>query len=96
MRRTFSVACDQKGELPMTPPETPRRSFLKGVTAFAGTSVLAVDRLAGKGGAAPGLLVAYVGTFSSPLGDVPDTQVIYLPGTARASTSFTWTARAAT
>jgi 6-phosphogluconolactonase (cycloisomerase 2 family) len=67
----------------MTPPVSTRRSFLRSSAAAAGTAALA-------GGPAPaqpkeggGPLVAYVGTFSSPLKDVLPTQVDLPPGNGR-------------
>ncbi len=58
--------------------DTSRRSFL-GAAAAAGTAGL----LRAQPGGAAGPLVAYVGTFSSPLGDVPPTQVDLPPGNGR-------------
>src|SRR5690349_12272849 len=60
-----------------------RRSFLKRSIALAGTApILAgVIEAHGAGGKAP--LVAYVGTFSSPLHDVLPTQVDLPPGNGR-------------
>ena len=60
-----------------------RRSFLRTSTAFAGTAVLADGILQAQSGGAKGPLVAYVGTFSSPLRDVPRTQVDLPPGNGR-------------
>ena len=59
-----------------------RRSFLKTSAALAGATVLADDYL-GAQPAAAGPLVAYVGTFSSPLRDVLKTQVDLPPGNGR-------------
>lgn len=59
-----------------------RRSFLRSSAAFAGTTALAAGEAAAQGkGSAP--LVAYVGTFSSPLRDVLKTQVDLPPGNGR-------------
>jgi len=60
-----------------------RRSFLKSSAVLAGAAPLAADLLQAqsKEGAAP--LVAYVGTFSSPLRDVLPTQVDLPPGNGR-------------
>jgi 6-phosphogluconolactonase len=60
-----------------------RRSFLKSSAALAGAAPLAAGllRAQSKEGAAP--LVAYVGTFSSPLRDVLPTQVDLPPGNGR-------------
>ena len=65
----------------MNSPFPSRRSFLKTSLAVAGAT-----SLAGKVEAAPqadGPLMAYVGTFSSPLGDVLPTQVDLPPGNGR-------------
>jgi 6-phosphogluconolactonase (cycloisomerase 2 family) len=67
----------------MLPPENARRSFLKTTAAFAGTALLS-DGLLGAGAAEAGApLLAYVGTFSSPLQDVLKTQVDLPPGNGR-------------
>ena len=60
-----------------------RRSFLRTSTAFAGTAVLADGILQAQSGGANGPLIAYVGTFSSPLRDVLPTQVDLPPGNGR-------------
>ena len=63
--------------------DSSRRSFLKSSVVVAGTTFLA-DRLShaqSRTGAGP--LVAYVGTFSSPLRDVLPTQVDRPPGNGR-------------
>lgn len=65
----------------MTPPETSRRTFLKTSSALAAAvPMLAGSLRAGEGG---GPLIAYVGTFSSPLKDVLPTQVDLPPGNGR-------------
>ena len=56
---------------------TPRRTFLKSAATLAGTTTLAQSAQT----AAP--LMAYVGTFSSPLKDVLPTQVDLPPGNGR-------------
>jgi 6-phosphogluconolactonase len=66
----------------MTPPDTARRRFLKTSAAFAGATVLD-RRLEARSGEAGPPLVAYVGTFSSPLQDVLPTQVDLPPGNGR-------------
>ncbi|HEX6987267.1 MAG TPA: lactonase family protein [Planctomycetaceae bacterium] len=66
----------------MTPLDRSRRSFLKTSVALAGTApFLAGSLRAGADGGGP--LIAYVGTFSSPLRDVPPTQVDLPPGNGR-------------
>ena len=60
-----------------------RRSFLKTSIALAGTTPLMGGLLQAQSGAAAGPLLAYVGTFSSPLRDVLPTQVDLPPGNGR-------------
>jgi 6-phosphogluconolactonase len=60
-----------------------RRSFLKASAALAGSPYLAGCLARPGGEAAPGMLIAYVGTFSSPLRDVLPTQVDLPPGNGR-------------
>ena len=73
-----------------TAPDVSRRSFLKAAAALAASRpalrrVLSAQTAAGSaraaGGGAP--LMAYVGTFSSPLRDVLPTQVDLPPGNGR-------------
>jgi 6-phosphogluconolactonase (cycloisomerase 2 family) len=66
----------------MTPPASSRRSFLKSSVALAATPVVeGVARADAEEPAGP--LLAYVGTFSSPLRDVLPTQVDLPPGNGR-------------
>jgi 6-phosphogluconolactonase len=65
----------------MNSSEQSRRSFLKASLAVAGTTALYETATAATYAAAP--LMAYVGTFSSPLGDVLPTQVDLPPGNGR-------------
>jgi len=67
----------------MSPPDSSRRSFLKTFVALAGTTPLMDGLLQAQSGEAAGPLLAYVGTFSSPLGDVLPTQVDLPPGNGR-------------
>jgi len=67
----------------MTPLYKSRRSFLKTSAAVAGSTVLTEGFLQAHAGEAAGPLVAYVGTFSSPLRDVLRTQVDLPPGNGR-------------
>jgi len=60
-----------------------RRSFLKTSLAVAGTASLPGRLLHAQSGGAMRPLLAYVGTFSSPLGDVLPTQVDLPPGNGR-------------
>ena len=63
----------------MNPSDRSRRSFLKSSVALAGAAALTPDVRAQPAGP----LLAYVGTFSSPLKDVPPTQVDLPPGNGR-------------
>src|SRR5262245_50378433 len=67
----------------MNPPDRSRRSFLKTSVALAGTTPLTDGWLRAQPGEAAGPLLAYVGTFSSPLRDVLPTQVDLPPGNGR-------------
>jgi 6-phosphogluconolactonase len=67
----------------MIPLGMSRRSFLKTSCGLAASAPLLADRLAAQAVPTGGSLVAYVGTFSSPLGDVPPTQVDLPPGNGR-------------
>jgi 6-phosphogluconolactonase len=60
-----------------------RRSFLKVSSALAGGAWMMTDLLEAKAAQAKGPLMAYVGTFSSPLRDVLPTQVDLPPGNGR-------------
>jgi 6-phosphogluconolactonase (cycloisomerase 2 family) len=65
------------------PPDISRRSFLKASSAMAIGASLLADPLHAQSGNAKGPLMAYVGTFSSPLRDVLPTQVDLPPGNGR-------------
>src|SRR5215475_10402387 len=65
----------------MIPICTSRRSFLKAFPALAGTALIADQLIRAQESAGP--LLAYVGTFSSPLRDVLPTQVDLPPGNGR-------------
>jgi 6-phosphogluconolactonase len=60
-----------------------RRSFLKASAALAGTTPLIVGSLRAQSGEITSPLIAYVGTFSSPLRDMLPTQVDLPPGNGR-------------
>lgn len=60
-----------------------RRSFLKASAALAAGVHSSVSLLQAREGEDKGPLIAYVGTFSSPLRDVPPTQVDLPPGSGR-------------
>ena len=63
--------------------EGSRRSFLKASLALAGTTPKMAGVPGGKSREAARPLLAYVGTFSSPLRDVLPTQVDLPPGNGR-------------
>jgi 6-phosphogluconolactonase (cycloisomerase 2 family) len=67
----------------MIPLRNSRRSFLKSFTALAGATPLINGLLQAQSPEASGPLLAYVGTFSSPLHDVLPTQVDLPPGNGR-------------
>src|SRR5439155_8944681 len=60
-----------------------RRSFLKRSIALSGTAPILAGVIEAHGAGAKAPLVAYVGTFSSPLHDVLPTQVDLPPGNGR-------------
>lgn len=66
----------------MTPPILSRRSFLKSSTAMAGGSLVS-SAMQAQTGTAKGPLMAYVGTFTSPLRKPLPTQVDLPPGNGR-------------
>src|SRR6187455_212916 len=68
---------------PMTPLDPTRRSFLKSSLALAGAAPLLEGVLQAQPAKSAGPLMAYVGTFSSPLRDVLPTQVDLPPGNGR-------------
>jgi len=67
----------------MNPLKSSRRSFVRTSIALAVATPLANRLLHARTGGAAGLLLAYVGTFSSPLRDVLPTQVDLPPGNGR-------------
>src|SRR5262245_9732637 len=67
----------------MTSPDRSRRSFLKTALALTGTTPLVEGLLQAQAENATRALIAYVGTFSSPLRDVLPTQVDLPPGNGR-------------
>ena len=67
----------------MIPLDRSRRSFLKKFAALAGTIPVMTGWLEAQTAAADRPLIAYVGTFSSPLRDVLPTQVDLPPGNGR-------------
>src|SRR5258708_7800274 len=67
----------------MIPCEGSRRSFLKTSVALAGTTPFINGLRQARSAEADAPLLAYVGTFSSPLRDVLPTQVDLPPGNGR-------------
>ena len=67
---------------PVIPPSFARRSFLKTTSALAAGSLLA-PLLRAQAGDARGKLIAYVGTYTSPLQNMRPTQVDLPPGNGR-------------
>jgi 6-phosphogluconolactonase (cycloisomerase 2 family) len=67
----------------MNPTDASRRSFLKSSVVLAGTTPLIDSLLQAQSKEAKGALLAYVGTFSSPLRDTLPTQVDLPPGNGR-------------
>jgi len=67
----------------MTPPLFSRRSFLKASTALAGGGPVLASLLPAQAGTPKGPLMAYVGTYSSPLHNVKPGQVDLPPGNGR-------------
>ncbi len=67
----------------MIPLDRFRRSFLVSSLVLAGAMHMAADSLQAQSSEAAGPLIAYVGTFSSPLRDVLPTQVDLPPGNGR-------------
>jgi 6-phosphogluconolactonase (cycloisomerase 2 family) len=67
----------------MNPVVRSRRSFLRASVALAGTTPLVPSSLPARADDAGRPLIAYVGTFSSPLRDVLPTQVDLPPGNGR-------------
>src|SRR5437868_7762135 len=64
-------------------PEISRRSFLRASVILAGGTSLMAGPLKAQSGGGKASLMAYVGTFSSPLRDVLPTQVDLPPGNGR-------------
>ncbi len=69
--------------LTVTRLDRSRRSFLKTSIASTGTTALVAGPLRARSDGAGGPLIAYIGTFSSPLRDVLPTQVDLPPGNGR-------------
>ncbi len=67
----------------MTLPSNSRRSFLQTAVALGASSYLSGDLMAAGAAGGAGSLIAYVGTFSSPLRNVLPTQVDLPPGNGR-------------
>ncbi len=67
----------------LTPSRISRRSFLKTSAVLAASAPLVPDLRPAQANSGKGALMAYVGTFSSPLRDVLPTQVDLPPGNGR-------------
>ena len=67
----------------LIPPGVPRRSFLKTSSILTAGAPLLTIVIRAQSAETKGLLMAYVGTFSSPLRDVLPTQVDLPPGNGR-------------
>ena len=78
-----TVPATRQAVFTMIPFDGSRRSFLKTSVAVAGTTSFMDGLLRAQSGVAAGSLLAYVGTFSSPLRDVLPTQVDLPPGNGR-------------
>src|SRR4051794_24474531 len=69
-------------------PQFSRRSFLKASTVLAGSAPLWAGTISAPAAGAKTPLMAYVGTFSSPLRDMLPTQVDLPPGNGRGIHAF--------
>src|SRR5436309_845934 len=67
----------------MSPSSDSRRSFLRAAAGAAAAAALGEASAAPRAGGGADLLIAYVGTYSSPLHDVLPTQVDLPPGNGR-------------
>ena len=67
----------------MTLPDLSRRSFVRNSVALASTTPILTELLQSQTSDASAPLIAYVGTFSSPLKDMLPTQVDLPPGNGR-------------
>ena len=84
MSSAESVACRRfTGGFTVVRIEFPRRLFVMAITALARTVLVLAGLVNAQSGIAAGPLIAYVGTFSSPLRDVLPTQVDLPPGNGR-------------
>src|ERR1044071_7878587 len=72
-----------KSSLHSISPENSRRSFLKAAAVLAGCAPFLSAVGAAQSKEAKGPLMAYIGTFSSPLKDMLPTQVDLPPGNGR-------------
>src|SRR5579884_3073371 len=83
MLKPGSIPLIRQALFTMIPSDGSRRSFLTTSVALAGTAALMEGMLPAQSGKDAAPLVAYVGTFSSPLRDVLHTQVDLPPGNGR-------------
>ena len=79
----LTVPAPRLADLIMSPHDSSRRSFLRKYVALAAATPLLNGLLRAQSAGATGPLLAYVGTFSSPLRDVLPTQVDLPPGNGR-------------
>src|SRR5579884_1732896 len=83
MLKPGSIPLIRQALFTMIPSDGSRRSFLTTSVALAGTAALMEGMLPAQSGKDAAPLVAYVGTFSSPLRDMLPTQVDLPPGNGR-------------
>src|SRR5262245_30073142 len=81
--RRRSSALRREVDGPMRSRTLSRRSFLKGSATLAGGGAAWLSLLGAQDGAPEKPLIAYVGTYSSPLRNVRPTQVDLPPGNGR-------------
>jgi 6-phosphogluconolactonase len=79
----YEICSIPGGGIGVTVRDPSRRSFLKTATAMAGISPFMSVMASAESRQAGGPLIAYVGTFSSPLRDTLPTQVDLPPGNGR-------------
>src|SRR5439155_16911289 len=83
MSTSPTVPSTRQAVFTMIPSDSSRRSFLKTSIALAGTTPLMDGLLQAQSAKSARPLLAYVGTFSTPLRDVLPTQVDLPPGNGR-------------
>jgi 6-phosphogluconolactonase len=83
MRSSRNFRATMKSPVHPISPEISRRSFLKMSAVLAGSAPFVAGALNTRAATAKAPLIAYVGTFSSPLKDMLPTQVDLPPGNGR-------------